>query len=424
MEFSLAKRGSFRKIAFTGGSARQRPAPGTERISDTLTLGNGNVHYLDNAATSWPKPEEVYRAMDDFAREIGGSPGRSAHRRSVAAARIVLLARENTARLLGVSDPMRVVFTKNATEALNLAILGLLSPGDHVVTSSVEHNSVMRPLRFLEAGGVLVTVVHCSRQGELDPAAVAAALRSNTKAVFVTHASNVAGTILPVAEIGNITRERGIILGVDAAQTAGAIPLSMEQAKIDLLAFTGHKSLFGPQGTGGLCVGPGLERRLSPLLRGGTGSRSEFEEQPDFLPDRFESGTPNTVGLAGLAAGAAFLLEQGVENVRRHEEILAGAFLDGLRFLRDVTVYGPPEASRRIPVVSLNVGDLSPAEVSQALDERYGILTRPGLHCAPAAHWTLKTFPDGAVRFSFSFFNDTGDVTAALEALEELVREH
>ncbi|MGV8079522.1 MAG: aminotransferase class V-fold PLP-dependent enzyme [Syntrophales bacterium] len=381
---------------------------------------NTVIHYLDNAATSWPKPEAVYRAMDRFSREIGGSPGRSAHRRSVDAARIILEARENTARLLGVSDPMRVVFTKNATEALNLAIQGILSPGDHVVTSSIEHNSVMRPLRFLESNSVEVTAVRCSREGALDPASVAAAIRPNTRAVFMTHASNVAGTILPVEEIGTITRERGIVLGVDAAQTAGAVPLSMEQAKIDLLAFTGHKSLFGPQGTGGLCVGPGLERRLRPLLRGGTGSRSEFEEQPDFLPDKFESGTPNTVGLAGLAAGTAMILEIGVENVRRHEEILTAAFLDGLRSLNGITIYGPPSAAWRIPVVSLNVGDLSPAEVSLALDERFGILTRPGLHCAPAAHRTLKTFPDGAVRFSFGLFNDAADVTAALEALEEI----
>jgi len=391
-----------------------------ERISGILVSDNGQIRYLDNAATSWPKPEEVYRAMDRFSREVGGSPGRSAHRRSVAAARVVLAARENTARLLGVSDPMRVVFTKNATEALNLAILGLLSPGDHVVTSSIEHNSVMRPLRFLEAGGVEVTAVRCSPRGELDPADVAAAVRTNTKAIFVTHASNVAGAILPVGEIGAITRERGIVLGVDAAQTAGALPISMEEAKIDLLAFTGHKSMFGPQGTGGLCIGPGLEARLRPLLRGGTGSRSELEEQPDFLPDKYESGTPNTVGLAGLAAGTGFLLEQAVETVRRYEEILTGAFLDGLRSIPGITVYGPPEAARRIPVVALNVDGLSPAEAALALDERSGILTRPGLHCAPAAHRTLGTFPVGAVRFAFGFFNEADDVTAALEALEDL----
>ncbi|PKN32900.1 MAG: cysteine desulfurase [Deltaproteobacteria bacterium HGW-Deltaproteobacteria-19] len=378
------------------------------------------MHYLDNAATSWPKPEAVYRAMDRFSREIGGSPGRSAHRRSIAAARIVLEARENTARLLGVSDPMRVVFTKNATEALNLAILGLLSPGDHAVTSSIEHNSVMRPLRFLEENGVEITAVRCSPQGELDPADVAAALRKNTRAVFLTHASNVAGAILPIAEIGRITRERGVVLGIDAAQTAGAVPLSAEEAGIDLLAFTGHKSMFGPQGTGGLFIGTGLESRLHPLLRGGTGSRSEHEEQPDFLPDKFESGTPNTVGLAGLAAGTGFLLEQGVETIRRHEEILTGAFLDGLRSIPGITVYGPLAAARRIPVVALNVKDLSPAEAALALDERFGILTRPGLHCAPAAHRVLGTFPGGAVRFAFGFFNTADDVTAALEALQEL----
>ncbi|HAR99398.1 MAG TPA: cysteine desulfurase [Syntrophus sp. (in: bacteria)] len=375
--------------------------------------------YFDNAATSCPKPPETLRAMRRFMEAGGGSPGRSGHRLSIAAARVIFAAREALAGLFGVDDPLRIVLTKNATEALNIAAAGLL-PGDHVITSGMEHNSVMRPLRALEAAGVALTVVSCSAAGELDPDDVRAAIRTETKAIFLTHASNVTGTIMPVAEVGRIARDHGILFCVDAAQTAGALPIDVGPMGIDLLAFTGHKSLFGPQGTGGLYIREGLEEGIAPLMRGGTGSRSEFEEQPAFMPDRYESGTPNTVGIAGLAAGAGFVAEKGVDAIRRREEALTEQFLAGLRDLDGVTVYGPKAASRQMPVVSFRIVGLDPAEAALKLDERFGILSRPGLHCAPAAHRTIGTAPTGTLRFSFGYFNTEAEIRTAVEAVGRL----
>jgi len=379
-----------------------------------------DIIYVDNAATSYPKPPETLLAMRRFMETVGANPGRSGHRLSIAAAREIFAAREVLAGLFGVGDPLRIVLTKNATEALNIAILGLLKPGDHVVTSGMEHNSVMRPLRALEEAGVSLSVVPCSGAGELEPGDVRAAIRTDTKAIVLTHASNVTGTIMPVAEVGRIAREHGIVFCVDAAQTAGALPIDVGRMQIDLLAFTGHKSLYGPQGTGGLYIREGLERVVAPLMRGGTGSRSEFEEQPAFMPDRYESGTPNAVGLAGLAAGAGFVAAEGVDAVRRHEEALTGIFLAGIGGLTGVTVYGPKAASRRVPVVSFAIAGLDPAAAAFMLDERFGILSRPGLHCAPAAHRTIGTAPAGTVRFSFGRFNTEAEILAAVEAVDRL----
>ncbi|HPL30738.1 MAG TPA: aminotransferase class V-fold PLP-dependent enzyme, partial [Anaerolineae bacterium] len=273
--------------------------------------------YLDNAASGWPKPPEALQAMAHYMEHASANPGRSGHRMALEAARIVYQARENVAALLGVRDPLRIVFAANATEALNLALAGLLRPGDHVITSSLEHNAVMRPLRALEARGVAVSVVHCSPEGLLDPRAVEAAIRPTTRLIALVHASNVVGTLLPIAEVGRIARRYDLLFLVDAAQTAGACPIDLDAAAIDLLAFTGHKALLGPQGTGGLYIGPRVSLdELRPLVHGGTGSRSEEELQPDFLPDRYESGTLNGVGLAGLAAGVQRLLEEGVATVR------------------------------------------------------------------------------------------------------------
>jgi cysteine desulfurase family protein len=382
------------------------------------------VIYLDNAATSFPKPEATLEAMMRYQREIGGSPGRSGHRLSIEAGRIVHETREVLARLFNVDDPLRIVFTKNATEALNIALIGLLRPGDHVITTGMEHNSVMRPLRFLESRGIDLSVVPCSDRGELDPDDIRATFRPNTRAVVLTHASNVTGTIMPVQEIGLLTRERGdIVLCVDAAQTAGALPIDVAAMSVDLLAFTGHKSLYGPQGTGGLYIRKGLDKKIAPLMRGGTGSRSEFEEQPDFMPDKYECGTPNTIGLAGLAAGAAFILEQGVEVVREKEEALALRFLNHLHDLRgDVTVYGPPVAQKRIPLISFNLRNITPSDAALYFDEQWGVMCRPGLHCAPAAHRTIGTFPHGTIRFSFGFFNTEAHADLAAEALRQLLR--
>ena len=382
------------------------------------------VVYLDNAATSFPKPEAMLEAMMRYQRKIGGSPGRSGHRLSIEAGRVVYETREVLARLFNVDDPLRIVFTRNATEALNIALIGLLRSGDHVITTGMEHNAVMRPLRFLASRGVDLSVVPTSDRGELDPDDIRAAFRTNTRAVVLTHASNVTGTIMPVQEIGLLTRERGdIVLCVDAAQTAGALPIDVAAMSVDLLAFTGHKSLYGPQGTGGLYIRKGLDEKIAPLMRGGTGSRSEFEEQPDFMPDKYECGTPNTIGLAGLAAGAAFILEQGVEVVREKEEALALRFLNHLHDLRgDVTVYGPLAAQKRIPLISFNLRNITPSDAALYFDEQWGVMCRPGLHCAPAAHRTIGTFPQGTVRFSFGFFNTEAHADLAAEALRQLLK--
>jgi cysteine desulfurase family protein len=380
--------------------------------------------YFDNAATSWPKPPGVAEAIVHFLDEVGANPGRAAHQRAVESGRIVYDAREAVAELFNAPDPLRVTFGHNVTEALNLALRGYLRPGDHVVTSSMEHNSVMRPLRALERQGVELTVVQCSPQGFLDPADVEAAIRSNTVMVVLNHGSNVVGTILPVAEVGRICRQHDLLLLVDAAQTGGAYPTDMQVDSIDLLAFTGHKSLCGPMGTGGLIVGERVDvARLEPLKRGGTGSRSEHEEQPDFLPDMCESGTPNAVGLAGLAAGVRWVLARGVENIRAHEVTLAQRLIGGLQEIPDVTVYGGLDAELQTATVSFNVTGMEPSEVGLRLDDEYGIMCRVGLHCAPAAHKTLGTFPVGTVRFGLSAFSTPEEVDEAIGAVSKLAQE-
>ena len=379
--------------------------------------------YLDNAATSWPKPTEVKEAMVAFLDRVGANPGRSGHRLSVEAGRIVYEAREALADLFHAPDPLRIAFGLNATDALNLALHGLLQPGDHVVTSSMEHNSVMRPLRALERQGVEVTVVPCSPEGLLDPRDVERALQPHTRMVVLTHASNVVGTLLPIREVGEIARRHGVLFAVDAAQTAGAVPIDMEADAVDILCFTGHKALLGPMGTGGLVLGERVDPSdLRPLRQGGTGSRSEFEEHPDFLPDLCEAGTPNAVGLAGLLAGVRWVQERGVEAIRAHEQALTTRLLEGLGEVPGVTVYGPRDAARQTGTLSFNVEGLEPSEVGLVLDEEYGVLCRVGLHCAPAAHRTLGTFPRGTVRFAVGCFTTLEEVDAAVEAVRAIAR--
>jgi cysteine desulfurase / selenocysteine lyase len=387
-------------------------------------LSDQGIVYFDHAATSWPKPPEAVTAIARFLTETGANPGRSGHRMSIEAARVVYAAREEVAALVGAPDPLRVTFCANVTEALNLALYGLLNPGDHVVTTSVEHNAVMRPLRDLERRGVLVTVAPCSPTGELDPEQVAASIRPSTRLVVMTHASNVVGTLLPVAEVGRMAREHSCLLLVDTAQTAGAVPLDLRQAQIDILAFTGHKSLYGPMGTGGLVLGERVDLdMLRPLVRGGTGSNSEREEQPDFLPDRYESGTPNAVGLAGLAAGLRWVRERGVDSIREHETALARRLIAGLTGIRGVNVYGTGDARRQTATVAFDITGMSPSEVGFRLDEEYGIMCRVGLHCAPAAHRTIGTFPTGAVRFGLGAMNTESEVERVLVAVAVLARE-
>ncbi|MGQ9516376.1 MAG: aminotransferase class V-fold PLP-dependent enzyme [Anaerolineae bacterium] len=382
-----------------------------------------NLIYLDNAATSWPKPAGVAQAVADFITAVGANPGRSAHRLSVAAAELVYDTRALLAELFGAEDPLRVVFCKNVTEALNTILRGLLQPGDHVVTGSMEHNSVMRPLRALERQGVELTIVPASPAGLFPPRQFEQALRPNTRLIVLNHASNVAGTLAPVREIGLIAREHGIWLVVDAAQTAGVYPIHMPADHIDILCFTGHKGLLGPQGTGGFILGTRVpDDAIEPLSRGGTGSRSEEEHQPDFLPDRFESGTLNAAGIAGLKAGLEFLRQEGIGAVRAHEMALTRRLLAGLRAIPGVRIYGPDDPELQVAVVSFTIAGMSPSEAALALDEEFGVMCRVGLHCAPAAHRTIGTFPQGTIRFSSGYFNTPAEIDQALEAVEVLAQ--
>lgn len=377
--------------------------------------------YLDNAATTWPKPEAVYYAMERCMKEIGGNPGRSGHKVALAAGRGIYAVREKLSRLFGIKDPERVVFTLNATEALNLAIRGVLCEGDHVITTSMEHNSVIRPLHLLEKKGVKTDKVTCSPEGFLDVAMLERKIRPNTKLICVTHASNVSGTILPIAEVGKVARKHGIMFLVDAAQTAGILPIDVETMNIDMLAFPGHKGLYGPQGTGGLFLRAGINPE--PLKAGGTGSLSESDEQPDFAPDRFESGTPNTVGIVGLGAGVDFVLETGLEKIRTHEQKLLRRLLDGLKEIKQIKVYGPESPEERVGVIPINIGNIGSSEVCFVLDQGFDIATRSGLHCAPWAHRTLGTLEQGAVRISLSYFNTEAEIDKTIEALHQIARE-
>lgn len=379
--------------------------------------------YLDNAATSWPKPPEVVRAMMGFLEHAGGNPGRSGHKLSIEAGRIVYDAREAVAELFNAPDPLRIVFTLNATHALNTALHGLLRPGDSVVTTSVEHNSVMRPLRALEKTGVRVTVVPCRSDTTLDCAELARVVQPGTRLVVAAHASNVSGALLPLADISRIAHAAGALLLVDAAQTAGCVPLDVQAFGVDLLAFSGHKGLLGPAGTGGLVIGGSVDASaMVPLLQGGTGSRSEFHEQPEDLPDKFESGTPNGPGLAGLGAGVRYVMRRGVEAIRAVEMESATSLIEGLSAIRGVTVYGPRDATLRVAVVSFNIDGRSPSDVGLRLGEEFDIMSRVGLHCAPTAHRTLGTFPHGTVRFAPGLFTTKAEIEAAVRAVERIAR--
>ena len=360
-------------------------------------------------------------AMDRFAREVGGSPGRSGHRLSLEAGREVLLAREAVAGLLGVADPCRIVFTKNATEALNLVIRGVLACGGHAVMTSLEHNSVWRPLEAMARSGTAsYTIVDCGPTGVLDAARIEAALLPDTRLIVCSHASNVTGSLLPIGDIAEIAAAHSVPLLVDAAQTAGRYELDPDGMGVQYLAFTGHKELFGPQGTGGLYVAPGWE--TEPLLYGGTGSLSESSSQPDFLPDRFESGTMNALGLVGLRTGVDFVRAKSVAEIRHHEEELTRHLSEGILRLPGAIIYGPAEWEKRVGLVSFNIDGFTSSEVTSRLDEAYGICVRSGLHCAPLAHRTIGTLENGAIRASFSCMNTLEHVDIILDALREIAR--
>ena len=376
--------------------------------------------YLDNAATTRTKPPAVAQAVLEALSSYGNC-GRGGHQGALSAARAIYETREKIAALLGCPRADHVCFTQNSTQALNIAVCGLLRPGDHVISTDLEHNSVLRPLYRLRDAGAAVDFVPADSRGRLDYCGFERLLRPETKAIVCTHASNLTGDAVDIARVGRFARERGLLFILDASQTAGVLPIDLAAMGIDVVCFTGHKSLMGPQGTGGLCLREGLEIR--PFTVGGTGVQSYSEAQPGEYPTRLEAGTLNGHGLAGLSAALDFLSETGIARIHAHEDALARRFYEAVRDLPGVTVYGDFSAPVRAPVVTLNIGDFDSAEVSDELAERFGIATRPGAHCAPRLHRALGTEEQGAVRFSWSYFNTEEETAAAAEAVRVLARE-
>lgn len=376
--------------------------------------------YLDNAATSFPKPESVHRAYERAIREIGASPGRGGYRSSIEAARLLFHVREMTASFFGVTDSARVVFTHGATESINIVLYGLLSPGDRVVTTSMEHNAVARPLAHLERKGVLVTTVEADRFGMVSLDSFREALSARARLVVVNGASNVNGAIQPLGGIASLCAERSIPLFVDASQMAGSLPVDMDRDGIDILAAPAHKGLLGHPGTGILILSRRVE--IEPLVRGGTGSRSSELQQPWELPDRFESGTPNLPGIAALGAGIDFIRETGIDSIRRHELSLCARLREGLESVDGVTLHGPSDPNCCVSVVSFTHDTLEPSLIGERLDQEYDIAVRTGLHCAPMAHRSIGTWPLGTVRVSPGFFNTPEEIDRFVESLSEIVR--
>lgn len=383
-----------------------------------------NTIYLDNASTSFPKPPQVVQAVCNYMTGVGANIGRGCYASAYQAEEMVLETREMLCELFHGEDCRNVVFTKNVTESLNVLLKGFLKPGDHVLVSSMEHNAVMRPLTQLEKLGVRHTCIPCSEAGELDLQALGSCLTPQTKAVVMTHASNVCGTVLPVEAVGAFCRQNGLRFMVDCAQTAGVLDIDMQRMHIDALAFTGHKGLLGPQGIGGFILREDMIAQVIPLLSGGTGSISHSHAIPDFMPDRFEPGTMNLPGIAGLKAGLQFLREKGTETVWQHELSLTERFLNRLLPLEEkglIRIAGKKDIEGRIGVVALQTVNKELAQAAFELEDRFGVMTRVGLHCAPDAHRTLGTYPTGTIRFSFGIFNTEAQVDAAADALVQIL---
>jgi cysteine desulfurase/selenocysteine lyase len=378
--------------------------------------------YLDQAATSWPKPESVYRAVDEYQRSLGAAAGRGGYAEALEVSQRVQAARAAVARLLGAERPANVIFTLNGTDSLNTAIHGVLAGGGHVITTVAEHNSVLRPLRALErAGRIAVTRLAVTGAGAVEPDEVRRALRSDTSLVAITHASNVTGAIQPAAEIGAIAREAGVLFLLDAAQTAGDLPINVRQLQVDMLAAPGHKGLLGPLGTGVLYIRPGIEQRVDSLRQGGTGSFSEDEEQPEVLPDKYEAGNLNVPGILGLRAGVEWILDKGIESLRTESMALSQRLLDRLSETEDTTLYGPTSACDRVGLISFTNGRVDAHEFATILDSAYRVQARAGLHCAPLMHQALGTLGlGGTVRLSWGPFNTLAEIDHAVEAVGEV----
>ena len=400
--------------------------------------------YLDNAATSFPKPEEVPKAVYDYMTKLGTNVNRGGYATAYDTESVVFECRELIGALFHAPDYKNVVFTRNITESLNVVLKGLLHSGDHVIVSSMEHNAVMRPIRQLEKKGVSFTRVQCESDGSLKPEKLFACLRPDTKAVVMTHASNVFGTMLPIEEVGNFCKENGLVFILDSAQTAGVFPIDMEKMHIDILCFTGHKGLLGPQGIGGFILRDELVLKIEPLISGGNGSLSNVETVPEFMPDRFEAGTPNLPGIFGLHAALNWLRKLGekslsaelfttehcfsaaLEKISEHELHLTEEFLTLLEPLEKeakLKIIGKKDTEMRTGVVSIQTLTRELSDTAFQLDTRYGIMTRVGLHCAPSAHKTMGTYPTGTIRFSFGRANTIEDVKTAANALKELLEE-
>lgn len=375
--------------------------------------------YLDNAATSWPKPPTVIKAMSDYLEHYGGSPGRSGHAFALKAAREVFETRELIAGLFNVPDSDKVIFTANGTHAINLGLKGLLKKGDHVIISHLEHNSVFRPLKHMEKAGLIeLSIVDAHQNGSFIPQDIVKAIKSNTRLIAMLHGSNVSGTLLPVGEIGAICKQFGILYLVDAAQTAGLISVDMQQDNIDLLAFSGHKELYGPPGIGCLCVKKNLP--LTTLMQGGTGSMSEMAAHPDFYPDRLEAGTLNTVGIIGLKAGIEFILQEGFENIYQAQIQLIDYVINELKEIDQVQIIASENSGQRLPVVSLIIKGVPSSDVALRLDQEFGIMARAGLHCSPLAHKALGTFPHGTVRLSPGIFTTQKEIDYTIQSLKKI----
>lgn len=381
-----------------------------------------NLIYLDNSATSWPKPPEVIEAVRAFMEYPGSSPSRGSHRMSVEAGRMAYECREEIAGFFGLKDPLKVVFTLNATESINTVLFGLLDPGDHVVTTSLEHNAVMRPLNYLrEIKSVEYTALQASEKGEIDPRDFEKAINKNTKMFIVNHCSNVIGSLAPVEEIGAIAREHGLLFLVDAAQSAGEFEIDMHKMNIDLLAVTGHKLLYGPMGIGALLVGNKVdEKKMRPLKRGGTGSFSVEECQPNFFPDKLESGTMNAVGVAGLLAGLRWVKKTGLKNILNGARIKFLRFTQQLEEIKEVKIYKSFSLQKQSGTFSVTIDGVSLSEAGGILDEKYGIQSRVGLHCSPSCHRTIGTYPDGTIRLAPGYFTGEDEIDYTVKAISEI----
>ena len=376
--------------------------------------------YLDNAATTFPKPEAVYNAMMDCMKNYCANPGRAGHKLAMKAAREIYDTRENIAKLFNIDNPMNIVFTNNATDSLNLAIKGVVNKGDHIITTSMEHNSVIRPIKALEKVGVENTIVQCDDQGFLNIDDLEKAIKPNTKLIVTTHASNVCGTLIDIKSISEIANKHNILYLIDASQTVGVYDIDLKDIKADMLAAPGHKGLLGPQGTGILYIREGLN--IGILKEGGTGSRSEDLFQPDLLPDKYESGTHNTPGIVGLNEGVKFIFKEGIDKIKEHEEELCKYMLERLEEVPNIKIYGPKDANKRASDISINIGNMDSGEITFLLDSEYDIATRSGIHCAPLAHKTLGTLEQGAVRFSIGYFNTKEEIDKAINALKEIAK--